>query len=330
MNSDVYVYSIPKTHAEGGYITEEDTGKKIYDDVLEIQLNNSNSGTISQPGENAAVKTIEDQYIHGVWIDVENEGAVIDEYGEDKLNAFREMVKGGTDEDPKYLIRKTTYNESKDCWEKTDFYYVISRSDVVLPDEGASINSLPTQQAEAYRWPSVHVNASTHVRVQGLWTPNAELYVGYYEGVDSVSTYVDSRTYTVSDIGKTDTVSYEWRNPHYDPTLGHCDETEEPTSVTVHVVKAESNTNITATYSEGSKKAEIVIDKEAISDLIPWTDEGEKKTLIDGGSLDLDMSIDKVDTETADSSVVSAVDQIQTKSNQGKNKNKQTDLLMSI
>ncbi|MCI5935018.1 MAG: Ig-like domain-containing protein [Lachnospiraceae bacterium] len=329
MNSDVYVYSVPKTHAEGGYIEEEDTGNKIYDDVLEIPLTvdakaNDKGIATKLDGTTKDVNSSPD-YIHGVWINVENKGAVIDEYGEEKLATFREMVAGSTKDDPKYLIRKTTYNESEDCWEKTDFYYVINRSDVVLPDEGVPVQNLTTLQAEPYRWPSLHVNASTHVRVQGLWASGAELYVGYYEGVDSVSTYVYDQTYTAKDIGNTYPVSYIWRNPHYNTEKEYCEETEETASVTVHVVKAESNTNINDNYSEGDKKAQIVVDKEAISDLIPLDNEQEKKTLIDGGRLDLDMSIDKVDTETAGEEVTGAVDQI--KKNQGNNKNKQTDFV---
>lgn len=329
MNSDVYVYSIPKTHADGTVIVEEGTDKKIYDDVLEIPLTvdakaNDKGIATKLDGTTKDVNSSPD-YIHGVWINVEEEGAVIDEYGEEKLATFQKMVAGGTEDDPKYLIRKTTYNESQDCWEKTDFYYVISRSDVVLPEDGKPVEGLTTLQAEPYRWPSLHVNASTHVRVQGLWTSGAQLYVGYYEGVDSVSTYVYDQTYTAENIGNTYPVSYKWRNPHYNTAKGYCEETEETASVTVHVVKAESNTNITDTYSEGDKKAQIVVDKEAISDLIPLDNEQEKKTLIDGGSLDLDMSIDKVDTETAGEEVTGAVDQI--KKNQGNNKNKQTDFV---
>lgn len=329
MNSDVYVYSVPKTHPDGSYIVEEGTDKKIYDDVLEIPLTETaktaGKGIATELGGTTKDGNTSPDYIHGVWINVKNEGAVIDEYGEDKLDLFKEMVAGGTEDDPKYLIRKTTYNASQDCWEKTDFYYVISRSDVVLPEDGKPVEGLTTLQKDSYHWPSIHVNASTHVRVQGLWTSGAQLYVGYYEGVDSVSTYVYDQTYTAENIGNTYPVSYKWRNPHYNTAKGYCEETEETASVTVHVVKAESNTNITDNYSEGDKKAQIVVDKEAISDLIPLDNEQEKKTLIDGGSLDLDMSIDKVDTETAGEEVTGAVDQI--KKNQGNNKNKQTDFV---
>ena len=104
----------------------------------------------------------------------------------------------------------------------------------------------------------------------------------------------------------------------YDPSLKRNgdEKTNEDNHVTVHIVKAESNTKINDTYSEGGKSASIDVEKEAISDLVPMTND-EKEALIDGASLDLELKVSGVEN-SADADVVKAQQDI--KSVLGSNK----------
>lgn len=159
----------------------------------------------------------------------------------------------------------------------------------------------------------------------GLWTNDAHLYIGFYDGVDSVSTYIgkddegrDIASFSPKDIGKTKKVTYSCRSVEYDPSLKRNgdEKTNEDNHVTVHIVKAESNTKINDTYSEGGKSASIDVEKEAISDLVPMTND-EKEALIDGASLDLELKVSGVEN-SADADVVKAQQDI--KSVLGSNK----------
>ena len=113
-------------------------------------------------------------------------------------------------------------------------------------------------------------------------------------------------------------MTYSCRSVEYDPSLKRNgdEKTNEDNHVTVHVVKAESNTKTNDTYSEGGKSASIDIEKEAISDLVPMTNV-EKEALIDGASLDLELKVSGVEN-SADADVVKAQQDI--KSVLGSNK----------
>lgn len=215
----------------------------------------------------------------------------------------------------KRIIQKTIYDASTDSWSQTDTYYLISDDDIKPDDNDGNhhVEQYAVFQKEQHRWPSLHVNASTQVRVLGLWTNNANLYIGFYDGVDSVSTYIgkddegrDIASFSPKDIGETKNVKYSCRSVEYDPSLNRNgdEKTNEDNHVTVHVVKAESNTKINDTYSEGGKSASIDVEKEAISDLVPMT-KAEKEALIDGASLDLELKVSGVEN-SADADVVKA------------------------
>lgn len=333
-------YSVTLTSPDGS--VHQDKGndnKPIYDTVYEFPLTKAAQSSMKQydlAGNESKVEydsTGNDgiQYLHGIvlqdWYLSEEDG-----YG----NELEKLLKLQTDANKnpgadqqssaKRIIQKTIYDASTDSWRQTGTYYLISDNDIHPDnDEEHHVEQYAVFQKEQHRWPSLHVNASTQVRVLGLWTNDAHLYIGFYDGVDSVSTYIgkddkgrDIASFSPKDIGKTQKVTYSCRSVEYDPSLKRNgdEKTNEDNHVTVHIVKAESNTKINDTYSEGGKSASIDVEKEAISDLVPMTND-EKEALIDGASLDLELKVSGVEN-SADADVVKAQQDI--KSVLGSNK----------
>ena len=322
-------YSVALTSPDGiVHRDEENDNKPIYDTVYEFPLTKKAQSSMKQydlAGKESDVEydSIGDdgiQYLHGIvlqdWYLSEEDG-----YGNELENLLKLQNDAnknlGADQQSsaKRIIQKTIYDASTDSWRQTGTYYLISDDDIKPDDNDGNhhVEQYAVFQKEQHRWPSLHVNASTQVRVLGLWTNNANLYIGFYDGVDSVSTYIgkddagrDIASFSPKDIGKNQKVTYSCRSVEYDPSLKRNgdEKTNEDNHVTVHIVKAESNTRINDTYSEGGKTASIDIEKEAISDLVPMTN-AEKEALIDGASLDLELKVSGVEN-SADADVVKA------------------------
>lgn len=333
-------YSVALTSPDGiVHQDEENDNKPIYDTVYEFPLTKAAQSSMKQYDlagkESSVVYDAKDdgeiQYLHGIvlqdWYLSKEDG-----YG-NKLETLLRLQNDanknlGADQQSsaKCIIQKTIYDASTDSWKQTGTYYLISDDDINPDDDGEHhVEQYAVFQKDQHRWPSLHVNASTQVRVLGLWTNNANLYIGFYEGVDSVSTYIgkndegkDIASFSRKDIGKKQNVTYSCRSVEYDPSLNRngAEKTNEDNHVTVHVVKAESNTKINDTYSEGGKSASIDVEKEAISDLVPMT-KAEKEALIDGASLDLELKVSGVEN-SADADVMKAQQDI--KSVLGSNK----------
>lgn len=333
-------YSVALTSPDGSvHRDEENDNKPIYDTVYEFPLTVEAQSSMEQydlaGNESSVVYDTKDnegiQYLHGIvlqdWYLSEEDG-----YG-NKLkellrlqNDANENLREDQQSSAKRIIQKTIYDELTDSWKQTGTYYLISDDDINPDDDGVHhVEQYAVFQKEQHRWPSLHVNASTQVRVLGLWTNDAKLYIGFYDGVDSVSTYIgkndegeDIASFSPKDIGKTQKVTYSCRSVEYNPSLKRngAEKTNEDNHVTVHVVKAESNTKINDTYSEGGKSASIDVEKEAISDLVPMT-KAEKEALIDGASLDLELKVSGVEN-SADADVMKAQQDI--KSVLGSNK----------
>lgn len=334
-------YSVALTSPDGSvHQDKENDNKPIYDTVYEFPLAKAAQSSMKQYDlagnvSNVVYDAKDDdgiQYLHGIvlqdWYLSKEDG-----YG-NELKKLLELQNDanknlGADQQSsaKRIIQKTIYDASTDSWSQTDTYYLISDDDIKPDDNDGNhhVEQYAVFQKEQHRWPSLHVNASTQVRVLGLWTNNANLYIGFYDGVDSVSTYIgkddegrDIASFSPKDIGETKNVKYSCRSVEYDPSLNRNgdEKTNEGNHVTVHVVKAESNTKINDTYSEGGKSASIDVEKEAISDLVPMT-KAEKEALIDGASLDLELKVSGVEN-SADADVVKAQQDI--KSVLGSNK----------
>lgn len=334
-------YSVALASPDGSvHQDKENDNKPIYDTVYEFPLTKAAQSSMKQYNlAGIESKVVYDatgddgiQYLHGIvlqdWYLSKEDG-----YG-NELKKLLELQNDanknlGADQQSsaKRIIQKTIYDASTDSWSQTDTYYLISDDDIKPDDNDGNhhVEQYAVFQKEQHRWPSLHVNASTQVRVLGLWTNNANLYIGFYDGVDSVSTYIgkddegrDIASFSPKDIGETKNVKYSCRSVEYDPSLNRNgdEKTNEDNHVTVHVVKAESNTKINDTYSEGGKTAAIDVEKEAISDLVPMT-KAEKEALIDGASLDLELKVSGVEN-SADADVVKAQQDI--KSVLGSNK----------
>lgn len=334
-------YSVALTSPDGSvHEDKENNNKPIYDTVYEFPLTKKAQSSMKQydlAGNESKVvydSTGDDgiQYLHGIvlqdWYLSEEDG-----YG-NKLEKLLELqndanknLGANQQSSAKRIIQKTIYDASTDSWRQTGTYYLISDDDIKPDDNDGNhhVEQYAVFQKEQHRWPSLHVNASTQVRVLGLWTNDANLYIGFYDGVDSVSTYIgkddegrDIASFSPKDIGENKKVTYSCRSVEYDPSLKRNgdEKTNKDNHVTVHVVKAESNTKINDTYSEGGKTAAIDVEKEAISDLVPMT-KAEKEALIDGASLDLELKVSGVEN-SADADVVKAQQDI--KSVLGSNK----------
>lgn len=333
-------YSVALTSPDGSvHKDKENDNKPIYDTVYEFPLTKDAQSSMKQydlAGKESEVvydSTDDDgiQYLHGIvlpdWYLSEEDG-----YGNELETLLRlqndanKNLREDQQSSAKRIIQKTIYDASTDSWRQTGTYYLISDDDINPDNDGEHhVEQYAVFQKDQHRWPSLHVNASTQVRVLGLWTNDANLYIGFYDGVDSVSTYIgkddkgrDIASFSPKDIGKEQKVTYSCRSVEYDPSLKRNgdEKTNEDNHVTVHVVKAESNTKINDTYSEGGKSASIDIEKEAISDLVPMTN-AEKEALIDGASLDLELKVSGVEN-SADADVVKAQQDI--KSVLGSNK----------
>ena len=321
-------YSVALTSPDGSvHQDKENDNKPIYDTVYEFPLTVAAQSSMKQynlAGNESKVEydsTDNDgiQYLHGIvlqdWYLSKEDG-----YGNEleKLLELQNDANKNLREDQqssaKRIIQKTIYDASTDSWRQTGTYYLISDNDINPDDDREHhVEQYAVFQKEQHRWPSLHVNASTQVRVLGLWTNDANLYIGFYDGVDSVCTYIgkddegrDIASFSPKDIGKTQKVTYSCRSVEYDHSLKRNgdEKTNEDNHVTVHIVKAESNTKINDTYSEGGKTAAIDVEKEAISDLVPMT-KAEKEALIDGASLDLELKVSGVEN-SADADVVKA------------------------
>ena len=333
-------YSVALTSPDGSvHKDKENDNKPIYDTVYEFPLTKDAQSSMKQydlAGKESEVvydSTDDDgiQYLHGIvlpdWYLSEEDG-----YGNELETLLRlqndanKNLREDQQSSAKRIIQKTIYDASTDSWRQTGTYYLISDDDINPDNDGEHhVEQYAVFQKDQHRWPSLHVNASTQVRVLGLWTNDANLYIGFYDGVDSVSTYIgkddkgrDIASFSPKDIGKEQKVTYSCRSVEYDPSLNRNgdEKTNEDNHVTVHIVKAESNTKINDTYSEGGKSASIDVEKEAISDLVPMTND-EKEALIDGASLDLELKVSGVEN-SADADVVKAQQDI--KSVLGSNK----------
>ena len=334
-------YSIPTMNQEGERID--------YNTVLEFPLTENAQTTIKKydgsgaesdipVSEYDSEKTIAKddgqtetiRYLHGI--------ALQDWYLEDIVSSKLAGVIGlkknvneniENESQRKWIVQNAVYDKETDSWSTTEDYYLIAATDLYAENKtgvAENIEQYAVIQKEQHRWPSLHVNASTQVRVSGLWTENANLYMGFYDGADDIHTYVGSSNrenetiteFTPEKIGTTETVTYSDNySVEYDPDLGRVgEERNNETSVNVHVLQAESNTKINDTYSEGGKTAAIDVEKEAISDLVPMT-KAEKEALIDGASLDLELKVSGVEN-SADADVVKAQQDI--KSVLGSNK----------
>ena len=333
-------YSVALTSPDGSvHQDKENDNKPIYDTVYEFPLTVAAQSSMKQYNL-AGIESEVDydstgndgiQYLHGIvlqdWYLSKEDG-----YGNKLIkllelqNDANKNLREDQQSSAKRIIQKTIYDASTDSWRQTDTYYLISDDDI-HPDADREhhVEQYAVFQKEQHRWPSLHVNASTQVRVLGLWTNNANLYIGFYDGVDSVSTYIgkddegkDIASFSPKDIGKEQKVTYSCRSVEYNPSLNRNgdEKTNKDNHVTVHIVKAESNTKINDTYSEGGKTAAIDVEKEAISDLVPMT-KAEKEALIDGASLDLELKVSGVEN-SADADVVKAQQDI--KSVLGSNK----------
>ena len=334
-------YSIPTMNQEGERID--------YNTVLEFPLTENAQTTIKKNDGSGAEsdipvseydseKTIAKddgqtetiRYLHGI--------ALQDWYLEDIVSSklagligLKKNVNENIENESqrKWIVQNAVYDKETDSWSTTEDYYLIAATDLYAENKtgvAENIEQYAVIQKEQHRWPSLHVNASTQVRVSGLWTENANLYMGFYDGADDIHTYVGSSNrenetiteFTPEKIGTTETVTYSDNySVEYDPDLGRVgEERNNETSVNVHVLQAESNTKINDTYSEGGKTAAIDVEKEAISDLVPMT-KAEKEALIDGASLDLELKVSGVEN-SADADVVKAQQDI--KSVLGSNK----------
>lgn len=334
-------YSIPTMNQEGERID--------YNTVLEFPLTENAQTTIKKydgsgaesdipVSEYDSEKTIAKddgqtetiRYLHGI--------ALQDWYLEDIVSSklagligLKKNVNENIENESqrKWIVQNAVYDKETDSWSTTKDYYLIAATDLYAENKtgvAENIEQYAVIQKEQHRWPSLHVNASTQVRVSGLWTENANLYMGFYDGADDIHTYVGSSNrenetiteFTPEKIGTTETVTYSDNySVEYDPDLGRVgEERNNETSVNVHVLQAESNTKINDTYSEGGKTAAIDVEKEAISDLVPMT-KAEKEALIDGASLDLELKVSGVEN-SADADVVKAQQDI--KSVLGSNK----------
>ena len=334
-------YSIPTMNQEGERID--------YNTVLEFPLTENAQTTIKKydgsgaesdipVSEYDSEKTIAKddgqtetiRYLHGI--------ALQDWYLEDIVSSklagligLKKNVNENIENESqrKWIVQNAVYDKETDSWSTTEDYYLIAATDLYAENKtgvAENIEQYAVIQKEQHRWPSLHVNASTQVRVSGLWTENANLYMGFYDGADDIHTYVGSSNrenetiteFTPEKIGTTETVTYSDNySVDYDPDLGRVgEERNNETSVNVHVLQAESNTKINDTYSEGGKTAAIDVEKEAISDLVPMT-KAEKEALIDGASLDLELKVSGVEN-SADADVVKAQQDI--KSVLGSNK----------
>ncbi len=334
-------YSIPTMNQEGERID--------YNTVLEFPLTENAQTTIKKydgsgaesdipVSEYDSEKTIAKddgqtetiRYLHGI--------ALQDWYLEDIVSSklagligLKKNVNENIENESqrKWIVQNAVYDKETDSWSTTEDYYLIAATDLYAENKtgvAENIEQYAVIQKEQHRWPSLHVNASTQVRVSGLWTENANLYMGFYDGADDIHTYVGSSNrenetiteFTPEKIGTTETVTYSDNySVEYDPDLGRVgEERNNETSVNVHVLQAESNTKINDTYSEGGKSASIDVEKEAISDLVPMT-KAEKEALIDGASLDLELKVSSVEN-SADADVVKAQQDI--KSVLGSNK----------
>lgn len=232
-------------------------------------------------------------------------------YDIDRLQDYWGNI-GFTNPESQRILEKVVYKPLDDTWEKTGFYYVVNDGDILTDEEGNHfpVEAFAVNFKDINRWPTLHVNASTQVKVDGAWKDDAELYIGFYDG-ETASTKINGHDYTISNVGQVNTESYSVEYNGYnvdDDVIKHID---VPTSVKVHVVKAESNKNVADTYSEDGKKTEILVDEKAVSDLVKFTPT-EKEQLIDGATLDLDMSVAKVDDTTGDSSISNAISSIET------------------
>ena len=299
----------------------------LYDDVLELPLTdeayNANKGIAQTTGGSIDAQNL--RMIHGICLQMDD--ATEEEFDEATLAALKKLLKdNGGKWAPiwenaegytgPYLVQKTIYDQASDTWKKTDYFYVLSNEDLAVDVWGEEVPLLNRGMSQKpHRWPSLHVNASTQVRIQGLWQEGAQLYIGFYDGEDTVYSDAYDTRFTKTDIGKKETVTFEQTYLRvYDATANEVKTVASMTSdVDVHVVKAESNTKIEDTYSEGTEKASIVVEKEAISDFVPMN-EDETKQIIDGGTLDVDMSISKVDPEK-ESGAAAAIEDIDKKLN---------------
>lgn len=330
MNAANNPYMIQRKDLNGNPIYMDENGKgddiKWYDDVVAFTLTEdakaAGKGIAKSMDGHSDSENLGTVYGIRLQMDESTEAG----FEKETVTKLKEMITeaGGSwtniwelqqsDSQKPIIIQKTVYDASKDAWEAVNQFYILSNEDLAPNEWGDAqtvFNSPPVAQSPHY-WPSLHVNASTQVRIQGLWTDDAKLYIGFFEGQDDVYTDAYDTRFTNKDIGKTEKVTFELgADNEYNKETGKFEPGHLLTSdVEVHVVKAESNTNIKDTYSKGNQKSQIIVDEEAISDFVPMNDK-EKQTIIDGGTLDVDMSISKVDNTQA-SSVKTAVNSIDT------------------
>lgn len=263
--------------------------------VYEVEVNNSIAATSASGVSDNDAKTI----LHGVVV-----------FDIDRLQENWGNI-GFTNPENQQILEKATYNSAADKWEKTGYYYAINNNEIKADPEGHPypLDAFAVNFKNINRWPTLHVNASTQVKVEGAWKDGAKLYIGFYEG-ESASTEINGHHYTISDVGRVHTEEYSVGYDGYDVTDGVIKHQDVNTSVEVHVVKAESKKNVNDTYAEGGQKTEICVDEKAVSDLIRFTGD-EKNQVIDGATLDLDLSVAKVDNTSDNAAITNAISGIE-------------------
>lgn len=253
-------YSIPTMNQEGERID--------YNTVLEFPLTEDAQNTIKKYDGNGIEsdnpvseydsekeiekdgKTENIRYLHGIVL----QDWYLEEIVSSKLAGLIELKKNvnkniENESQKKWIVQNAVYDKETDSWSTTEDYYLIAATDLYAENEtgvAENIEQYAVIQKEQHRWPSLHVNASTQVRVSGLWTENANLYMGFYDGADDIHTYVGSPNcenekiteFTPNEIGHTKTVTYSGNySVEYNPDLGRVgEERDNETSVNVHVL----------------------------------------------------------------------------------------------
>lgn len=199
-------YSIPTMNQEGERID--------YNTVLEFPLTEDAQNTIKKYDGNGIEsdnpvseydsekeiekdgKTENIRYLHGIVL----QDWYLEEIVSSKLAGLIELKKNvnkniENESQKKWIVQNAVYDKETDSWSTTEDYYLIAATDLYAENEtgvAENIEQYAVIQKEQHRWPSLHVNASTQVRVSGLWTENANLYMGFYDGADDIHTYVGS------------------------------------------------------------------------------------------------------------------------------------------
>lgn len=235
----------------------------------------------------------DEAYASGMAFLRDENGNVIDPTEVPEKTVFAEFF--GEECEDGYLMRKVVYDEEQDIFVPSSGYYLVDTDSSCVEkysEWDPGVNTVENKFPNT--WPSIHLNASTKVRISGLWRPDAELYIGFYQDEDNTETYAYDRVYTSADVGKVFNVENYFREyGAFDPSTNRVELKTLESKVKIHVVDAVSNTEIIDNYSKGDDKASIVVDEASITDIIPLTDD-EKKQVIDGSAVTLSLSLNPI------------------------------------